>query len=133
MAKKPNVKILLDASALIAVMMGESGAEAVERHLDSGVSITSVNLAETISKLMQYGFSAEELEEVIVESQIQVVPFEKAHALLMPIFQPYIKSHNLSLADRVCLSVAQKNGYIVLTTDTTLAKLALDINVRLIR
>jgi PIN domain nuclease of toxin-antitoxin system len=60
--------ILLDATALIALLTGERAASAVEALLrDEDVAIASVNLAETIDILVRvFGFDVDAVDTIIV-------------------------------------------------------------------
>ena len=129
----PKNKILLDASAFIAIVLKEDGAVLVENAIRRGAAISSVNLAESITKLQNYEYTPEELNMVVEDMQLQVLPFTHRQAFLSSKFYPYIKSHNLSLGDRSCLAVAMEENYAVLTTDKSWVKLPLDITVRMIR
>lgn len=49
---------VLDSSALLAVVLGEPGVDRVIQYLP-GVLISTVNIAETVSKLVERGMPAE--------------------------------------------------------------------------
>ncbi|MDE3015869.1 MAG: type II toxin-antitoxin system VapC family toxin [Pseudomonadota bacterium] len=133
MAKSAKIETLLDASAFVAAVLNEPGADMVEDRVDEGAAISSVNLAESISKLLYYDYTLEEIQAAVEDMRLRVIPFDKSQSFLISVFQPYIKSHNLSLADRACLAVALEGGYTVLTTDRPWKKLPLDVPVQLIR
>ena len=48
--------VILDASALLAVLFQEKGAKEVERHIGSA-EMSSVNVAEVVSKLVDKGLA----------------------------------------------------------------------------
>ena len=125
---------LLDASAFIAIVLGEDGADVVEDAVrGGGACISGINLLESIAKLQAYDYTPEELRMVTEDMQLRVLPFTEHHAFIAAAFYPYIKSHNLSLGDRACLVVAMAEGYKVLTTDKSWSKLPLDVAIQLIR
>jgi PIN domain nuclease of toxin-antitoxin system len=118
--------ILLDASALIALLNGESGAERVERVL-ARAAITSVNLAEVVSKLIERGIPPADVRAMLEEFDLIVVAIGATEAFAAGALRATTKSFGLSLGDRICLAVAQlHSGRIrVLTTDTVWTKIAL--------
>jgi PIN domain nuclease of toxin-antitoxin system len=54
-------EVVLDASALLAYLNEESGAEAVEQALPNGAYISAVNWAEVLSKVAESGGEPEVL------------------------------------------------------------------------
>jgi PIN domain nuclease of toxin-antitoxin system len=128
-----NNRILLDASALIAGILLEEGADAVAAALETGADICSVNLAEAITRLQDYEYTPEELKLAFSSMNLAILPFSQAQAVIAATLRPYIKSHNLSLGDRACLAVALESGCRTYTTDKIWAKLPLDLSIFLIR
>ena len=63
--KKPKMnKVILDASALLALIKKEAGAEVVERLLGT-IVMSSVNLSEAAAILLDSGMSMQECQECI--------------------------------------------------------------------
>ena len=106
---------ILDASALLAVLLGEPGQEIVRERIDQAY-IHSVNLAEVAMKLASVGVPQEEIEVSIATLNLPVdetLPMEQA------ISSAWIaKSRTgLSLGDRICLTIAKWRGSTALTAD----------------
>lgn len=71
---------VLDASALLAVMLGESGTEPVLEILPGAV-IGAVNLAEVVAKLQERGVPDAEIGRNIAELDLPVIPFDAGQAM----------------------------------------------------
>lgn len=126
--------LVLDASALLALLHSENGSEEVRRALKtSRCLISSVNLAEAAAKLSDRGVPAEIVREALAVVDMEVVEFRLAHALLSAQLRPLTRGSGLSLGDRACLATAKIAGAAVLTTDRAWASLDLDLDIRVIR
>ncbi|MBF0627160.1 MAG: type II toxin-antitoxin system VapC family toxin [Magnetococcales bacterium] len=110
------MSVVLDASALLAYLHGEPGAEEVDSQLD-GALISSVNWSEVLQKSMVYGVDIVGLQEELTELGLQVVPFDHEDASRTAWLWHITKSRGLSFADRVCLALGVKTGRLVLTAD----------------
>jgi PIN domain nuclease of toxin-antitoxin system len=123
---------VLDASALLALIDGEPGAEAVERVLPDA-SMTTVNLAEVLAKLADRGVPDEQSFDAIAGLDLKLidvgVPLARASARL----RVETRSAGLSLGDRLCLALAELRQAPVLTADRAWAKLDLPLDIRVIR
>jgi PIN domain nuclease of toxin-antitoxin system len=108
---------LLDASALLAVMFGEPGADKVRELLDDS-RIHAVNLAETVRKLVDYRAPAEEAVSRIATLNLEVVEeFTAEQAYEIGRLAPEAKRLGLSLGDCVCLILAEWHGVTAVTAD----------------
>jgi len=74
---------VLDASALLAVLNQEPGAEKLTPELLSGAAISTVNLAEVHSKLVSRGLPPDEAWEAAMSPVREAVPFAPDHAKLV--------------------------------------------------
>ena len=72
---------VLDASALLAVMLEERGSEKV-RELLPGAIIGAVNLAEVVAKLQERGVPDAEIDRAIARLDLPVIPFDTAQAMV---------------------------------------------------
>jgi len=124
---------VLDASALLAILMHERGSEVVALALATHALISTVNLAEVVGKLADKGMPETAVRATIDSVQIDVVDFDSDLAYSSGMLRPATKQAGLSLGDRACLSVARRLGLEVLTADRTWSDLGLDVTVRLIR
>ena len=125
--------MLLDASAMLALLLAESGSDRVEAELASGASISAVNLAEVIAKLLDYGYTEESIEGMIEAADLTVLSFEHAEAWQSGLLHRVTRSSGLSLGDRCCLAVAQSTGMAVLTCDRHWAGLNMGVEIELCR
>lgn len=129
---------VLDASALLAYLGDEPGADIVADAIAAGATISAVNLAEALSTLATRGKDpAEVVSELtargLLDGAITVEPFTTADATEVARLRPLTRSAGLSLADRACLAVARRLTAAVLTADQAWSGLGLDLDVRAIR
>jgi ribonuclease VapC len=107
-------RIVLDASAVLAMILGEPGGERVDALLDavefgSGeeVFISSVNWCEVLTRMQREKFAISDERLSAVAAGVELVPFFKAEAELAAAFSKV--SRALSLGDRACLALAKSN------------------------
>ncbi len=130
---------VLDASALLAYLNDETGAETVEIALKRGCVISSVNLAEVFSKIADLGLKPETLAqrlgaEGILHQTLEVHIFDFQDSLMVATLCPVTKAQGLSLGDRACLALGLRLNLPVLTAEKIWSKLTtISINVQVIR
>jgi ribonuclease VapC len=107
---------VLDASALLALLQDEPGAEIVEPLLETAV-ISAVNLSEVIQQSIARGVETEGLTEDVEALGVLVAEFTREDALIVAGMWLPVRSYGLSLADRACLALAVRLGLQALTTD----------------
>nr|WP_163098081.1 type II toxin-antitoxin system VapC family toxin [Acidithiobacillus ferrianus]NDU42844.1 PIN domain-containing protein [Acidithiobacillus ferrianus] len=120
-------KSVLDASALLAYLNEEPGAEAVEKSLAVGSAIGTVNWAEVLSKAMETGIAPEtltaELEKRgILGNILDVLPLTIEDSMEIARLRPLTRPFGLSLADRACLALGKRLSIPILTADRIWAK-----------
>lgn len=123
---------VLDASALLALMLDEPGADVVEAHLQGAV-ISSVNFSEVAARMLDRGASLEFVETEVRATEITIVPFDDRQALETARLKPVTRDYGLSLGDRACLALADQTRRVALTADREWAELDLGVEVRLLR
>jgi ribonuclease VapC len=123
---------VLDTSAVVALMMKERGAEAVEAYLD-GAMVSAVNLAEIGAKMVERGATLDLVETELRAAGVTVVPFDEQQAIETARLRPLTKERGLSLGDRACLALATATGRVAITSDREWTEVALPIEVRLFR
>ena len=124
--------VVLDASALLAHIREEPGSGLVA-NLAPYALMSTVNLAEVYSKLMERGLSADEADAIVYRYGFEVVPFDEQLARRAGALRPATKTLGLSLGDRACLALALREALPVVTTDRNWTKLTLGIEIRVVR
>jgi PIN domain nuclease of toxin-antitoxin system len=123
--------IVLDASALLALVNQEPGWEVVARAAaDDDATISAVNYSEVLQKAARVGIAAEEIDRGLDELDITVTPFGRLDARLAASF--YRHRSNLSLADRVCLALGRSLTSPIYTTDHNWENWADDFGVNVV-
>lgn len=107
---------VLDASAVLALLFGEIGADAVRPRVRGGL-ISTVNLAEVLAKLVDKGVPAEEAARAIDMLGMEAVPLSVEQAQLSAALRPITRAAGLSLGDRACLALARERGLPAVTAE----------------
>jgi ribonuclease VapC len=123
---------VLDASALLAFLLGEPGADKVADVLTS-CCISAVNLTETFGKLVEYGKPLDEVSHQVARLRIPVVPYDAVHAEIAASIWMATRAHGLSLGDRACLAVAKERSLPALTAERDWKKCKLGIEIVTVR
>lgn len=113
---------VLDASALLAYLYGEDGAETVRNSLAVGCCISVVNWSEVLSKVADAGDSPQDLVAQLEESRLfgtslRIEKFTEVEAMTVAELRSETKHLGLSLGDRACLALGRRLGAKVLTAD----------------
>lgn len=126
--------VVLDSSALLALLLGEPGAEQVAAVLDDA-RISAVNLAEVLTRFVDRGADPDEAGAQLLALHLAVEPVTAEQAVAMAALRPATRAAGLSLGDRACLALARTLGAPALTADRAWAAVAPDVGVdiRLIR
>lgn len=128
-------KIVLDASVLLAILNGEPGAEKFtkESELLESATISSVNVAESYSKLVGSGIDPDDAWEAVTAPIPEIVEFDTHQAELTGRLIAMTRSAGLSLGDRACLALALSLKAPVYTADRVWKNLKVGIAVHVIR
>lgn len=124
--------VVLDASAVIAFLRLEPGADAVQRYLDTA-KISAVNLAEVITKLVDFGMEPSDAVHDAKVVGLAVVPFDDEQAALCGRLRLLTRNLGLSLGDRACIALALSENARLVTADRVWSTINLPLQVELIR
>jgi PIN domain nuclease of toxin-antitoxin system len=124
---------VLDASALIALFHQEPGSDKVAQAIEDGAVLSTVNLSEVASKLIELGTPEALIQTAINLLELTIVDFDSELAYKVGLLRPITKNAGLSLGDRACLALAQHLHLPALTTDRVWKDLLPDVTVQLIR
>jgi ribonuclease VapC len=126
-------RVVLDASAILAMLNEEPGAEKITLELLSQATTSTVNLAEVQAKLVREGGDPEEVWALILDPLPHVESFTAEQAKIAGSLVQKTSALGLSLGDRACLALAIVLGAPVYTTDQPWKKLKVGIPIHLIR
>jgi len=126
-------RIVLDASALLALLNREPGAEKLTPQLLSAAASSTVNLAEVQAKLVERGLDPNDAWEATLTPVREVVDFTADHARLAGTLIAQTRSVGLSLGDRACLALGITLRAPVYTTDKSWKSLKLGVQIHVIR
>lgn len=123
---------VLDASAILALLLGEAGVEAVQAKLSGGIW-SAVNYAEVLTRLSELTGSLTDTRDRLERLELEVIPFDTEQATVASSLRAATRAYGLSLADRACLALAQRASLPVLTADREWAKCSVDVKIISIR
>jgi ribonuclease VapC len=109
---------VLDASAALAFLQGEKGAEVVSRYLNDSV-IGAANLAEVLTRL-DGAVERSLAEAILVGSGVRSEAVSADDARRSADIKD--SAPGLSLGDRLCLALADRRDDVVLTADQAWGK-----------
>jgi ribonuclease VapC len=122
--------VVLDSSAVLALLQEEPGADEVEGVLD-GALMSCVNLSEVLQKAEQHGVDTEGLEYDLEALGIEFRDFDVPAA--RPAADLWSDRNELSLGDRACLALAKSTDATAITADGRWVTAGTDVDVRMIR
>jgi ribonuclease VapC len=124
--------VVLDSSAILALLQNEPGANIVASQLGNAM-ISAVNMAEVMSKLSDEQFNEEQLSAILGDLKLDVIPFDPSQAMSSGMLRSKTRHMGLSLGDRACLALAILKTATVLTTDRVWANLDIGLKIEVIR
>ena len=126
-------KAALDASAILAYLFNERGAERLTPEILADALVSTVNLAEVQTKLVKLGRSAEDAWIDAHSLGTLAVPYTSEHARIAGDLITQTEKYGLSLGDRSCLALAIALNAPVYTTEQIWRDLKVGIPIHVIR
>jgi ribonuclease VapC len=125
-------KVVLDASAIIAVLRGEPGHEYVIPYL-AGSLVSTINVAEVLCTARSFGSNPEKDSMALQMMQLKRMAFVEEQARIVASIYSQTSGSSIGIADRACLSLGIMHKLPVLTGDRTWAACDVGVEVRLFR
>lgn len=126
-------RIVLDASAILAVINGEPGVEKLTPDLLARAVASTVNLAEVQTKLVSRGWTSDQAWEDATSPVREVVPFDEEQARIAGDLVTQSRHLGLSLGDRACLALGIALKVPVFTAERGWKKLKVGARIHAIR
>jgi ribonuclease VapC len=124
-------EIILDSSALLALIYQESGADIVAK--EKQIAISTVNFTEVVTKLIEGGMSETDIQDTLAALNLTIVPYDEKVAYEAGRLRTSTRTLGLSLGDRACLATARIRRDSVLTADKIWLKANVEVDIKCIR
>ncbi len=98
--------VVLDAAAVLAVILDEPGAAQVHAAMPDSV-VSAVNLSEVYAKLLDHGTLLDTATTLMALFGFKTVPFDEVHAVAAGVLRPATRARGVSFGDRACRSRGQ--------------------------
>jgi PIN domain nuclease of toxin-antitoxin system len=126
-------RIVLDASALLAILNQEAGSDKLTPELLSVAACGAINLAEVQGKLVQQGLAPDDAWEATLSPVREAVPFTPDQAKLAGSLIAETRPSGLSLGDRACLALGVALNAPIYTADKSWKNLKIGVRIHVIR
>lgn len=123
---------VIDASAMLALIKKEPGAEYVRARISRSLAST-VNLAEVGAVLSDWGLSDDDIRTVTIKLGVESAPFDLHQAQISAELRRPTRSSGLSLGDRACLALARSTALPALTADRTWREAGTGVEIDVVR
>ena len=110
------MSVVLDASAILAFLQDEAGADVVEEAMELGPTCGAANWSEVAQKVLAANRDWDLVRALLVSYDVRVEPVLTDDAEWAA--HRWRPGEGLSLADRLCLALAERVDTDVLTADT---------------
>jgi ribonuclease VapC len=124
---------VFDASAILALLLEEPGAEKLTDEIIDDAVASTVNLAEVQTKLVLRGYDRDEAWEDALDQVTAVEPFTSEQAKIAGSLVANAAQFGLSLGDRSCLALAIALNAEVYTAEKLWKNLKLGVPIHVIR
>lgn len=119
-------EVVLDASAILALLKGERGATKVAGVIADAM-VCAVNQAEVVSHYVHLGASLDDIRAMLGALPYRVVAADDALAWDAGELRRVTATAGLSLGDRFCLALARRSGAPAHTADKAWKDIAGDV------
>lgn len=126
-------EVVFDASAMLALIQGEQGADKLTDEILNRAVASAVNIAEVQSKLVKASNDPDRAWSAALSAISNVEPYTSEQARIAGSLIAATEKHGLSLGDRSCLALAIMLKASVYTTEQTWKNLKLGIPIHVIR
>lgn len=126
-------RVVLDASAILAVIKGERGTETLTPQLLARAAVSTINLAEVQTKLVNAGWTQAQAWEDATSPVGEIISFDSKQARIAGDLAYETKHLGLSLGDRACLALGLALDASVYTTERVWKQLKIDVHIHVIR
>jgi PIN domain nuclease of toxin-antitoxin system len=126
-------RAVLDASAILAVLFQEPGAEKMTDEIMDSAVVSAVNLAEVQSKLVKMGHPPQDAWSDANLLKTAPEPFTADQAKIAGSLIAQTQKYGLSLGDRACLALAIALKAPVYTTEQLWRNLKVGVPIHVIR
>jgi len=126
-------RTVLDATAILAVINAEPGAEKLTPDLLAGAVGSAVNLAEVQTKLVSRGWTSDDAWEDATSPIREVLPFDEEQARMAGDLVTQTRHLGLSLGDRACLALGIALKVPVYTAEKAWKKVKVGVRIHVIR
>lgn len=123
--------VVLDASALIALIKQETGADKVAKVV-RGARIGAFNFAEVVSHFIYLGLAPREVDGMLRPLPVEIIVGDADLAREAGYLRAVTAQVGLSLGDRFCLALAKRDGLPAWTADRQWLKIAGAVEVEII-
>ena len=124
-------EVVLDASALLSLLKEEPGGTKVAEAI-GGARMSSVNFAEVVSHFIHAGMPAHEVDAMLRPLPVTVVEADIELARMAGRLRATTAEAGLSLGDRFCLALAQRDGLPAWTSDKQWRTIAHAIDAKIV-
>jgi PIN domain nuclease of toxin-antitoxin system len=126
-------EVVFDASAILALLQQEPGAEKLTAEIRVNAVASTVNLAEVQSKLVKKGVPPERAWVNTLSAITAAQPFTGRQASIAGSLITKTEKYGLSLGDRSCLALAIALKAPVYTTEQVWRNLKVGVPIHVIR
>lgn len=123
--------VVLDASAILALLKSERGASKVAGVI-ADASVCAINQAEVISHFVHLGAPLDDVRAMLAALPYTVIAADDALAWEAGNLRAVTASAGLSLGDRFCLALAKRLGVAAYTADKAWRDIAGDVAVKIV-